>query len=439
LRRPAGALLATVLAASILGVTPSAYAVDGTITGTVTGSGGLPLENVSVDAYAEVTDDEGFTSWEIMDNEHTDVDGNYSISLAAGTYRIGFRPMVASGLAEEFHDDQASIETARDVVVPTVTDIDAVLAEASQITGTVTDVANAPLAGVEVYAYVSDDSSWENQRSTAHTVTDAIGHYTLAGLAKGAYRVEFEGQSSAGFLYEAWNNKGRIEEGDDIAVLEDVDVSNIDAKLVAGEHDPVPFTMTAMPTISGTPQVGSTLTVTGGSWVPTPATTDYYWFRGEEYTGVSATTYVPTAADLGKTLSVLVQVWGSEGQYDFANTGNYGPIVAAPVAAVPPVVVPAPAPVLAPVISFSKKIDVVGKLVVGSTLKLKNYKALVTQVAATAAYKIQWYAGSKKIKRATKSKLKVNKAMKGKKILVKVTATVGSTSKTVKVKVGTIR
>jgi hypothetical protein len=81
--------------------------------------------------------------------------------------------------------------------------------------------------------------------------------------------------------------------------------------------------------------------------------------------------------------------------------------------------------------------DVAGALKVGSTLKLKNYKALVSR--SSVSYKFQWYAGAKKIKKATRTTLKVTKSLKGKKISVKVTARTGTTAKTVKVKVGKIR
>jgi hypothetical protein len=147
---------------------------------------------------------------------------------------------------------------------------------------------------------------------------------------------------------------------------------------------------------------------------------------------------VPTATDVGKSLVVIVEASKPGFQNRFNMSNSVGPITAAPVATTPPVVTPpvvTPAP--APVLSFSKKIDVVGALTVGSTLKLKNFKALVSR--STVTYKIQWYAGSKKIKKATRSKLKVTKALKGKKIFVKVTAISGTTRKTIKVKVGRIR
>ena len=82
-------------------------------------------------------------------------------------------------------------------------------------------------------------------------------------------------------------------------------------------------------------------------------------------------------------------------------------------------------------------LDVTGKPKVGKTLKLTGLDKLLRATGVT--YKFQWLAGSKKIKKATKSKLKVTQAMKGKKISVKVTAKAASSSKTVKIKVGKVR
>ena len=57
----------------------------------------------------------------------------------------------------------------------------------------------------------------------------------------------------------------------------------------------------------------------------------------------------------------------------------------------------------------------------------------------TVGYKFQWYAGSAKIKKATTSKLKITKALKGKVIKVKVTLSAGGTKKVVTLKVGKVR
>ncbi len=80
---------------------------------------------------------------------------------------------------------------------------------------------------------------------------------------------------------------------------------------------------------------------------------------------------------------------------------------------------------------------VAGSLTVGSTLKLKNYQAILSRAATT--YSFQWYAGTKAIKKANKSKLKLTPALKGKKISVKVTAKAGTLAKTKKLKLGKVK
>ena len=66
----------------------------------------------------------------------------------------------------------------------------------------------------------------------------------------------------------------------------------------------------------------------------------------------------------------------------------------------------------------AEDLKVTGKPKVGKTIKVAN---LLAQMRTTVAYRFQWYAGSAKIKKATTSKLKVTKALKGKVLKVKVT------------------
>lgn len=66
-------------------------------------------------------------------------------------------------------------------------------------------------------------------------------------------------------------------------------------------------TNTALPTISGTAQVGQTLTSTNGSWNGAPTSYTRRWMRnGAAITGATAQTYVPVLADVGSTLRVEV-------------------------------------------------------------------------------------------------------------------------------------
>lgn len=77
--------------------------------------------------------------------------------------------------------------------------------------------------------------------------------------------------------------------------------------VTTSEPDPVPFTATPTPTISGVAAVGSTLTAVTGSWAPTPTAFSYQWLRaGQPIAGATGATYVAAAADAGAAISVAV-------------------------------------------------------------------------------------------------------------------------------------
>ncbi|GAA3686428.1 hypothetical protein GCM10022237_51040 [Nocardioides ginsengisoli] len=60
------------------------------------------------------------------------------------------------------------------------------------------------------------------------------------------------------------------------------------------------------PTITGQPVVGQTITAQPGTWTPTPSFA-YEWFAGgTKVSGATGTTFVPTAAEAGKTITVRV-------------------------------------------------------------------------------------------------------------------------------------
>jgi hypothetical protein len=64
---------------------------------------------------------------------------------------------------------------------------------------------------------------------------------------------------------------------------------------------------TALPAITGTAQVGQTLTVTNGTWTGSPTSYTRQWkAAGVAISGATATTYVPVAGDVGKTITCTV-------------------------------------------------------------------------------------------------------------------------------------
>jgi GH43 family beta-xylosidase len=88
-------------------------------------------------------------------------------------------------------------------------------------------------------------------------------------------------------------------------------------------------TLTAgTPVVSGTAQVGQTVTGSSGSWGPAPVTLVYQWqVDGVDVGGATGTSYAPTAADVGKTLTV--KVTGSKAGYTSVSASSGGQVVQA--------------------------------------------------------------------------------------------------------------
>jgi hypothetical protein len=64
---------------------------------------------------------------------------------------------------------------------------------------------------------------------------------------------------------------------------------------------------TVAPAITGTAQVGQTLTTTNGTWAnATGATYTRQWKRGTTSVGAGATTYVPVVGDIGSPITCEV-------------------------------------------------------------------------------------------------------------------------------------
>lgn len=65
------------------------------------------------------------------------------------------------------------------------------------------------------------------------------------------------------------------------------------------------LTPTPVPTLTGTPKVGSTLTAAPGTWGPAPVQLGYVWMRnGDHISNHYTSTYTLTSADAGKTITV---------------------------------------------------------------------------------------------------------------------------------------
>ncbi len=95
----------------------------------------------------------------------------------------------------------------------------------------------------------------------------------------------------------------------------------------------------AAPTIGGTAQVGQPLTASAGSWTPSGIAVTYRWVVGADTVPGDDPTgpvYVPTQADVGKTIRVYVTGSASGWVAGSAWSSPTAPVVAAPVTTPPP-------------------------------------------------------------------------------------------------------
>lgn len=231
-RVPLRTLLSALIVALLIPLTTflatPAHAVDGTISGTVTVTGGTPLADVEVCLYSFV--DEGPDSyWNCDFIDYTSASGNYSFTAPPGVYRLGFIDYTGT-YAPEYHLNAATIDEATSVTLADggTLDVDAILAAYGWIEGTITSSAGgAPIEDVDVILYRDNGDFWEEY---AYTGTDGAGDYRVDAPV-GVYRLQFDGQF-VGHATEVYNNKATVEDGDPVAVTaEGVGTLNVDATL----------------------------------------------------------------------------------------------------------------------------------------------------------------------------------------------------------------
>ncbi|MBT5774195.1 MAG: hypothetical protein HOH95_07445 [Dehalococcoidia bacterium] len=182
----------------------------GSISGVVTGAGGVALSGVQVEAYkcrySGVYCDY-FSYWDKIGTTSTGADGSYTISgLAAGNYRVAYRngpapwnylwevyPNTATTTLNEW---KAAIvgDGVGDVVVGdgvAVTGIDASLVRMGHVTGVVTNAQTGlPASGISVVA-TGAVSPWTWTPPILRTdITDAAGRYDL-WLFEDTYGISF--------------------------------------------------------------------------------------------------------------------------------------------------------------------------------------------------------------------------------------------------------
>jgi hypothetical protein len=225
---------ATTIAVTAGAATPginATLAAAGHVTGTVKDAGGGALRGITVTAYRWHDDYWGFyTSVRV-----SGAAGTYDLGgLPAGTYRVGFSD-VEGTYAAEYYDDKLSVDLAADVSVTagaTTPGINATLAAAGHIAGTVKNTAGAALTGIYAEAYRDDGAGWQYVDGVQ---TLSAGTYDLGGLPAGTYRVGFwddRGSYAWQFYVDAW----AVVLATDVVVTSGATTGGVDGALAAAGH-----------------------------------------------------------------------------------------------------------------------------------------------------------------------------------------------------------
>lgn len=197
-------------------------ATGGSISGTVTDEHGQPLAGICVSASAESSGG----------SDQTDVSGAYTITaLATREYRLYLYDCNSPRrYSSEYYDDTRDYSSADLVAVTAgagVTGIDADLSLGGSISGTVTDEAGQPLAGICVSA---NGDAWG-----ATDQTDASGIYAITTMPPGEYRMHFSDCNSPRRFVSEWHSD-RLDyaTADPISVGEGAEIAGVDAALALG-------------------------------------------------------------------------------------------------------------------------------------------------------------------------------------------------------------
>lgn len=197
------------------------------VSGTVIGDDSLlPIEGVGVTAYRVSSSGDAWAA-----DAATDVDGGYELTgLWPGTYRIAFEP--TSGWVPESWDDAdaASATLLTLSAGETLTGIDAALAEAGVISGTVTDPEGRPVAQATVFAHLASGGA---VAEAPRTTTDENGAFVLRGLDPEAYVVEFQAPYESELRGEWWDDSPTRAEAEVIELF-DRSMAGVDAQLARG-------------------------------------------------------------------------------------------------------------------------------------------------------------------------------------------------------------
>jgi hypothetical protein len=193
--------------------------IGGKISGRVTNTRGNGIADVYVQAY-------DLNSSDSIYGLDTDSNGDYSINLPVGTYKVHFSPSPSVGYyAPGWYADKVSVAASE-----TTSNINAQPEIGGIISGRVTGSSGIKgIANVYVYAVDPDYFSWING-----SYTDGNGNYRF-NVPAGTCKVYFSSSPSSGNYAPEWyENKTHFQEGDLVTITASGTTFNVNARLEIG-------------------------------------------------------------------------------------------------------------------------------------------------------------------------------------------------------------
>lgn len=298
-------------------ITPNTVYTPITISGTVSLPAGVPAsarEGMVVRAFGDSMP----SAWP---QEHaTGVDpetGNYTLTdLPPGRWRLYVTPANLADVSAQWYGGALSHQTSTVVDRETsATGINFALTRSKRISGTVQLPPGSPASWLPLVAVTAEPEAEEDYLvlgRTGYTVVAPDGSFEISGLDAGRYLLS---TAPPDYDFDTWEPTGLVMtwyggvSEKPLSTPIDVRAGNAPGRDIQVLR-PV---ASAVPTISGTPRVGVTLTAHPGNWGPGTAFAYQWAAGGTNVAGATGSTFVPRQADVGKTVTVAVT--GSRTQY----------------------------------------------------------------------------------------------------------------------------
>ncbi|MDY6861839.1 MAG: carboxypeptidase-like regulatory domain-containing protein [Thermodesulfobacteriota bacterium] len=171
------------------------------ISGKVTDKNGTAIKNIDVGAFSESTGSHA--------HSRTKNDGTYSLmTTPAKDYVV---EVFSKDYVNIFYNQTTVWDKAEkiDTTSGDISGIDFILTGGNKISGTVTDIDNNPLSGIDIHAF-SDSTN-----NHAHNITESDGKYILTVIPAGDYVIAAE---SYDYLRQYYNNVYKFDDAEKIDV-----------------------------------------------------------------------------------------------------------------------------------------------------------------------------------------------------------------------------